>query len=219
MSNSNKYRHGIQFLVLSAMILPCLACTTTLSIDSAIPRPVVERAPINVGVYYNATLRDYKLQDNSTLDSSDWIIELGPAQVQLFDQLLQTMFQTVVTVNDLESASNVPGIGVLIEPSIEECILDSPAKTGGEFYEVTIRYNLAFYSPSGKLLNHWLFEGHGRSRSAFFSIKESVEKATVEAMRDAAAIVVTELTNRPEVNGSLEARQTDHEQKHEDQDS
>ena len=65
----------------------------------------------------------------------------------------------------------------------------------------------------------WQLDGHGRIRAALFSNDETVAKATVAAMRDAAAGLLTEFETRPELRHLLQAEQLSHETTREDQDS
>ena len=114
---------------------------------------------------------------------------------------------------------NSQGLRVVIQPSIDEVSFETPWDSETDFYDVTIHYSLTFYAPTGELMTRWSFFGHGRARSAFFSQDEPVEKAVLAAMRDAAALLVVELGERPEVKGTLQANQEDFDGRAEDHDS
>ena len=203
MGRHEKQRFGRRALVLCAVLLAGAGCSTTaLNIDESVPPPVVASLPFGVGVHYTDALRNYRFEEGLANDRPSWIIELGPAHVELFDRLLQAMFQN--------------GVRVVIQPSIDEVNFVTPWDTQTDFYDVTIHYSLTFYSPSGERMTRWSFFGHGRARSAFFSDDEPVEKAVLAAMRDVAALLVMELGDRPEVNGTLQVR---HDRQGQDQDS
>jgi hypothetical protein len=210
---------GLAFLALCALTLAVCGCSTPLHVDSAFPRPVVASLPIDVGVYYDESLRQYAFEKEADANSVAWDIEIGPAHVRLFDQLFQPLFENLVQVDSLSSGSGARPVGVVIKPSIEEYTLQTPGDTATEFYEVEIRYKLAFYSPSGDFIKGWSYSGRGRSRSELFSVDESVQKATVAAMRDAAAWLVIELSKYPDFHTRLQAQQKDNANSPHDHDS
>ena len=219
MHSHKRHGDGYRLLLLGAMASLGLGCTTTLHIDTAVPRPVIEPLPLNVGVHYEESLRDYDFDGEAQDDESNWDIELGPAHVRLFKQLFGSQFRKVTQVQDLHSIADRTHIDVVVEPAIEEYTLRTPWGTGTDFYEVTIRYSLSFYSPDGELIGRWPFEGHGRTRSSLFSNDESVEKATVAAMRDAATVLILDLRDKPVVKGLLQAKRPREAKSHKDADS
>jgi hypothetical protein len=219
MHSPDRQGYGYRLLVFGAVASLSLGCTTTLHIDAAVPRPVVEALPLDVGVHYQDSFRDYEFDGEAADDESRWDIELGPAQVRLFDQLFETQFRSVTRVDDLHAILDPARMDMVLEPAIEEYSLRTPWGTGTDFYEVTIRYSLSYYSPGGELIARWPFEGHGRTRSSFFSNDESVEKATIAAMRDAATVLILELRDKPEVKGLLQVKRTRDGKLHKDVDS
>jgi len=174
---------------------------------------------IDVGVYYDEPLRQYAFEKEADANSMAWNIELGPAHVRLFDQLFQPIFENLVHLDGLRSGSRISPVSIVIKPSIDKYTLHTPRDTSTEFYAVEIRYQLAFYSPSGDFIKRWSYSGRGRSRSELFSADESVQKATVAAMRDAAAWLVIELTKHPDFRTQLQAKQSDNAIDPEDHDS
>jgi hypothetical protein len=151
--------------------------------------------------------------------SLEWKIELGSAHVQLFDRLFQSVFEKLVHLENLTAGNDSGRLGVVMRPSIDAYSLHTPGETTSDFYEVEIRYRLDFHSPAGDLIRHWSYAGRGKCRAALFSNDESVRKATVAAMRDAAAWLVVELTQYPDFHALLHAQQNDPENAVDDQDS
>lgn len=194
---------------LCALTLAAFGCSNALRVDSAFPRPVVAGLPIDVGVYYDESLRQYVFEKEADANSVAWDIEIGPAHVRLFDQLFQPIFENLVHLDSLSSDSAARPISVVIKPSIEEYALQTPGDTATEFYQVEIRYKLAFYSPSGDFIRGWSYSGRGSSRSELFSVDESVQKATVAAMRDAATWLVIELSKYPDFHTRFQAQKKD----------
>jgi len=200
---------GLGVITLCALTLAVCACSTAVHVDSTFPRPVVASLPIDVGVYYDESLRQYAFAKAADANSVAWNIEIGPAHVRFFDQLFRPVFDNLVHVDSLQSGSSVRPVSVVMKPSIDEYTLQTPGDTTTEFYVVEIRYKLAFYTPSGDFIQGWSFSGQGRSRSELFNTDESVHKATVAAMRDAAAWLVIELTKHPDFHTQIQAQQSD----------
>jgi hypothetical protein len=210
---------GPLILALCALTLAVCGCSTLVHVDSAFPRPVVASLPIDVGVYYDESLRQYAYEKEADANSLAWNIEIGSAHVRLFDQVFQPVFENLVQVDGLSSGSGIRPVSIIIKPSIDEYTLNTPGDTATEFYTVEIRYKLAFYSPSGDFIRGWSYSGRGRSRSELFGADESVQKATVAAMRNAAAWLVIELTKHPDFRTRLQAQQSDNANIPEDHES
>lgn len=210
---------GLRFLALCALILTVCGCSTNVHVDSAFPRPLVASLPIDVGVYYDASLRQYAFEQEADADSVAWDIEIGTAHVRLFDQLFHPLFENLIQVDSLRSGSGTRSAKVIIKPSINKYTLQTPGDTATGFYEVEIQYTLAFYSPSGDFINHWTYSGRGKSRSELLGADKSVQKATVAAMRDAAAWLVIELTKHPDFHTRRQAQQSDNANSPQDHDS
>ena len=197
------------FVVLCALLPMLCACTTPVHVDSAFPRPVVASLPVAVAVYYDDSWCHYTFEKEADANSLAWNIEIGPAHVRLYDRLFQPLFENLVHVNKLPPDSGDPEVSIVIKPSIDEYSLQTPIDTATDFYAVEIRYHLAFYSGSGEFIKRWSYFGKGSSRSEMFGADESVHKATVAAMRDAAAWLVIELTRQPGFHTQLQAQQDD----------
>lgn len=210
---------GLGLLTLSVLTLAVCACSTLVHVDNAFPRPVVASLPIDVGVYYDESLRQYAFEKAADANSLAWDIEIGPAHVRLFDQLFRPLFENLVHVDSLQPDSGERLVSMVIQPTIDEYTLQTPSDTATEFYAVEIRYNLAFYSASGNFIKRWSYSGRGSSRSGLFGADESVQKATVAAMRDAAAWLVIELTKHPDFRSQLQAQQNDDGNSQEDHES
>lgn len=210
---------GRGFSTLGVLLMTLCACTTPVHVDNAFPRPVVESLPIDVGVYYDESFRQYTHEKEADANSLAWNIDIGAAHVRLFDQLFRPVFENLIQVDSLQSDSTERPVSVIIKPSIDEYTLQTPSDTSTEFYAVEIRYHLAFYTPSGDFIRRWSYYGRGSSRSELFGSDESVQKATVAAMRDAAAWLIIELTKHPDLHTQLQAQQSDDGDRLEDHES
>lgn len=200
-------------LTLCAVIAVALSgCANTVSISGSVPSPLVEPIPLGVGVHYEQALRGYTHDTEEADDGGIWNIRLGESQIRLFDKLFQALFREAVPVENVQAGALLPGIDLVIKPSIESYSFQTPWGTNSKFYEVDIHYNLAFYTPEGELITHWPIAGHGRSRSQLLSSDKPLEEATIAAMRDAAALVVIELPEKLDVQGLLDSRPAIHAQ-------
>ena len=157
---------ALGFLAICVLTLAVCGCSTPVHVNSAFPRPVVASLPIDVGIYYDEPFRQYVYEKEADANSLAWNIEIGPAHVRLFDQLLQPVFENLVHVDSLHSDADERPVSIVIKPSIDEYTLQTPADTATDFYAVEIRYHLAFYSATGDFIKRWSYSGRGSSRNA-----------------------------------------------------
>ena len=96
----------------------------------------------------------------------------------------------------------IPFDGILA-PSIDEVQFAIPDQTGGEFYEVWIRYNLKLLGADGALLGEWPVIGYGKANQRNYGAIDQKEvalnEATIWALRDAAAWLSFQFPDQAEV--------------------
>ena len=196
-------RHAVSFtFILVAIAFSGFGCSKTVPVRDAFPSPLIEALPLDVGLFYDQELLDFSHENNAS--SSKWIVEFGSAHTELFDQLFKTLFRHVVLVEEIPSpTSESEDVDAIIAPSIEDIAFATPDFSGLDFYEVSLRYRVALYRPSGELINAWSINGYGRSPSRHFNSSQSVSEATTIAMRDAAAQLAIGFQARPEVKDLL----------------
>lgn len=197
-------------LLTGILALGATGCANTVSISGSVPSPLVDPLPLEVGVHYDESLREYTHYIDEADDGGGWKVKLGETQVQLFDKLFSALFREVVQVEDLESSAQLPDIDLVIQPTIESYSFQTPWGTSTDFYEVDIQYTVSFYTTSGELITHWPIACHGRSRSQLLSADKPLEEATLAAMRDAAAMLVVELREKLDVKGLLDPKPSIH---------
>ena len=176
-----------------------------------------------MGVYFDETLKNY-VHEEELEDYGDYRIDIGASQAPVFAQVFDAMFQRVIPVTQ-ESAEPVgeeastttpyapatvgfrpvdgrPVDGILA-PSIDEVQFAIPDQTGGEFYEVWIRYNLKLLGADGALLGEWPVIGYGKANQRNFGAIDQKEvalnEATIWALRDAAAWLSFQFPDQAEV--------------------
>ncbi len=207
---AGKFTH---IIVLCSLGIVCLSCTKSVPVADSFPSPVIEPMPLDVGLHYNDALQQFA-HNKAATGGTKYQVELGPSHLKLFDRLFGGMFQNVRPVHDVESVSlNAHDIDAIIEPTIDEYVINTPDDNGTDYCEVSIRYQISVYSPSGELLTSWPVTGYGKSRSSKFKSGQAVGKATTEAMRDAAAFMAIEFRDVPEVKRLMSSHALDQEDK------
>ena len=197
---------GGTFVRALTLVCTLTGCTKVVPIDDAFPSPVIESLPLAVGIHYDETFRTYA-HTEAALEGGTWVIELGSANVALYDHLFDSMFEHVAALAEFPPESGEPSdLDAIITPHVEGVTFVTPGPTGSPFVEITIRYRITLYSSRGEFLSSWTLEGYGRSHSKLFKAALPVEEATTLAMRDAAALVAIEFKHKPEVKALLRAK-------------
>ncbi len=103
-------------------------------------------------------------------------------------------------------AVGTPVDGILV-PSIEEVQFAIPDQTGGEFYEVWIRYQLALFDADGQPLGEWPLIGYGKANQRNYGTIDQkttgLNEATIWALRDAAALLSFQFRDQTQVKAWL----------------
>ncbi len=200
----------------------------SVTVDISVPRPLVQPLNVDMGVYFDDQLKNY-VHEEELEDYGDYRIDIGASQVPVFAQVFDAMFDRVVPVTQEttaaereedglasepdEAASGVvmfrpvdgPRISVdgILAPSIDEVQFAIPDQTGGEFYEVWIRYNLKLLGADGALLGEWPVIGYGKANQRNYGAIDQKEialnEATIWALRDAAAWLSFQFPDQAEV--------------------
>ena len=181
-----------------AMLGPLLAgCKSgaAVTVDISVPRPLVEPIAATMGVYFDDTLKSY-VHEEELADHGTYSIDIGASQAPVFAQVLEAMFETVFAVPDPaaeDSPSALAALDGIVAPHIEEVQFAIPDQTGGEFYEVWIRYRMRLLAADGSPLAEWPLIGYGKANKANYGAIEqkaaALNEATIWALRDAAALL------------------------------
>ena len=206
----------------------------TVTVDIDVPRPLVEPLDVAMGVYFDGTLRSY-IHREELEDHGSYSIDIGASQAPVFARVFDAMFDSVIEVSaeppDSEDGAEaeqqsgvqptaaapsfvgiVPGsVDGILAPSIEEVQFAIPDQTGGEFFEVWIRYRIRIYDTNGATLAEWPLIGYGKANERNYgSIDQKaagLNEATIWALRDAAALLSFQFRNQAEVQDWLAAVQ------------
>ena len=168
-----------------------------LKVDSEVPAPLVNKIPVEMGVYYDDKFRNYSYHENSA-ERKNWDIESGPSQVALFDQVLPSMFKEVKHIDALPVGSNT-GVQAVLIPSIEEMQFSLPKETRLDMYEVWIKYKIRLQDINGNVIAEWPLTAYGKSSTQFMKNREQGLNGAMElALRDAGAKMAIDF---PKVTG------------------
>ena len=231
--SSAAVRSGWRIAALSAALL-LVGCKggATVTVDIDVPRPLVAPLHVTMGVYFDDTLQSY-IHREELEDHGAYSIDIGASQAPVFAQVFDAMFDSVVEVHvEATPAGDPPAggeeapqeppplafIGIapgsvdgILAPSIEEVQFAIPDQTGGEFYEVWIRYRIRIYDADGRTLAEWPLIGYGKANQRNYRSIDQKEaglnEATIWALRDAAALLSFQFRDQAEVQDWLAATQ------------
>jgi hypothetical protein len=180
---------GLTIACAAATVL-LLGCSKQVVVETTFPEPLIEELPLDAGVYYAETLRNYTYEEDLPNDL-DWEFELGDANVRMLDRALGALFREMITV-DQPGGSGEPydRLDVVIHPTLEAFEFSLPRQSRSDQYAVWIRYNLAVHAPDGRLITNWPVSAYGQADSRLFRGGSAMEAAVVRAMRDAIANIV-----------------------------
>lgn len=202
----------------------------SVTVDISVPPPLVEPMPVRMGVYFDGSLQSY-VHEEELEEHGAYSIDIGASQVPVFDQVFRAMFDSVVPVEraaqqeggapsdqpddgrtdeDQPPAETgfriaAPGAAVdaILAPSIDEVQFAIPDQTGGEFFEVWIRYRIRLFDAAGAPIGEWPLIGYGKANRRNYRSMDHRElglnEATIWALRDAAAVLSFQFGQQTEV--------------------
>jgi hypothetical protein len=159
-----------------------------------------------LAVLYDEALRDFSYIEYTETGNEEYNIRSGETHIDLFNAVLPSMFEQVLIVNS-EAEAIAAGVDALFQPAIEEFQLALPYKTKLDVYEVWIKYNMRLQSPTGDYIADWVVTSYGKTPQATFrSNEDSINEATVIALRDLASSFTLGFANVPEVRDWLASK-------------
>ncbi|HEY0766503.1 MAG TPA: hypothetical protein VGD47_00985 [Steroidobacteraceae bacterium] len=153
--------------------------------DPVLPQPLLQPLPASVGLVLPNELRNYLHKE--TRYAVEWQIALGPGHVHMLRDMFKDSFRHVEEFKDLPAARAGTGLKALFEPLIDQYSFVTERDTGGRYYAVTIRYRINLYTPQGEKFDTLTLTGYGSALAKGISNGAPLERATLAAMRDAAA--------------------------------
>ncbi|MEJ2275060.1 MAG: hypothetical protein P8Y01_10875 [Woeseiaceae bacterium] len=164
-------------------------CASTISVDMpTIPEPRVEKIPVDVAVRMPANFQEF-VHTEDVLGKSKQTIHLGASNANFFRQLFGYMFDSVTILGPEDDERDFQ-FDALIEPSIEGFEFSTPNQTQSNDYSVWIRYRLDVFDRVGTRASSWTVSAYGKSQKEGLTGSDSLRRAAVLAMRDAAALII-----------------------------
>jgi hypothetical protein len=173
-------------------VLLLAGCSSTVSIEMpTIPEPRVEKIPVDVAVRIPANFRDF-VHTEDVLGRNKQTIQLGASNANFFRQLFDHMFQSSIVLDEDDDPRDHQ-FDALIEPSIEGFEFSTPGQTQSDAYSVWIRYRINVFDSAGNRASSWTVSAYGKSQKEGITGSDSLRRAAVLAMRDAAALIVMQM--------------------------
>lgn len=169
-----------------------VGCASSLEVDMpTIPKPRMEKIPVDVAVRLPENFQGFT-HTESVLGKSDFTIHLGNSNANFFTQLFDYMFESVVVLGPDDDPRDFQ-FDALIEPSIEGFEFSVPNQTQTDAYSVWIRYRMNVFDSVGNRASSWSVSAYGKSQKEGITGTDSLRRAAVLAMRDAAALIVMQM--------------------------
>ncbi len=180
---------SIRLCTLAIVVALTGGCSGEVLVEEAFPQPLVEPIPLRVALHYPPALTEFAYSEEISGDR-EWTVQLGTANVRMFDAVFSSLFPVTQHVSGVEAAAQeMPALDAVIVPVIDAFEFSLPSQSATDQYAVWIRYNLDIYDPAGELVLRWPISAYGQSGTSGLSDEESMERATVLALRDAAAAI------------------------------
>ena len=191
------------FIRVALLLVPLAAgCDQALTVPNTFPEPVVEPLPLDVALYFNDEFTKYRYQENVP-GESQWDIELGKANVALFESVSRRLCRSATRVASRPTGPEAAGFNAIIEPSVAAFEFSLPNQSATEQYSVWIRYTVKVFRPDGELLTSWNISAYGESGSTLLRPARSMQQATLLALRDAGAMLTVGFLKEARARGIL----------------
>ena len=187
----------------TASVLTLLAgCDQALTIPATVPEPVVQPLPLDVALHFTDEFANYHYHEH-VAGESEWTIDLGKANVALFENVARRLFRSATRVTTRPTGSAAAAFNAIIEPGIEAFEFSLPNQSATDQYSVWIRYTVKVFRPDGELLTAWNVSAYGESGSTLMRPARSMQQATLLALRDAAATITVGFAAEARARGVL----------------
>ncbi|MDH4031058.1 MAG: hypothetical protein OEU49_09440 [Chromatiales bacterium] len=174
-------------------------CTTTAPVTGEFPDPVLTPLNMTVGVRYTEEFSNYVYEESAPGEKS-WVVQMGSANVGLFESVFGSMFAGTVQIDGSESPRALGRrVDLVIQPEVESYEFAIPTDWGTKSFSVWITYRINVLTPEGDLVVSWPVRAYGQSRHKLFNADDSLADATTMAMRDAGAYTTIYFEDEPRI--------------------
>ncbi len=181
-------------LVLLTLAILLTGCTTHVDVADGFPTPVTRQFPISATLVLEPGFRDYLLEVSEPHPVS---LALGASQADLFHTIANAMFQKL-RISDRRPTPAATDL--ILVPRVAEVQIATPAETQLQIFEVWVSYRVQLLDRSGELIADWSLAAYGKTPSRLLeSASDALEQASIMALRDAGAAMVTSFAQAPGV--------------------
>jgi hypothetical protein len=195
---------------LATLLLAGCGSTVTMEMPT-IPEPRMEKIGVDVAVRIPAEFEHF-VHVEQVLGKDTWTIDLGRSNAAFFTQLFGHMFDSVTVLGPDDDPRDYQ-FDALIEPSIDGFEFSTPGQSQSEAFAVWIRYRISVFDSAGNRASSWTVNAYGKSQKEEMGGSNSLKRAAVLAMRDAAALIIMQMervTNISQLaNGPLQPASTE----------
>ena len=196
--NPQAISHRTSLWIVAAALL-CSACAggvKSVAVDAQrFPVPVMLKTPVRMGIHLDDTLRTYQYSEEIE-KSGTWEVNLGAAQLPLFSNLGQGVFEHFELVDN----TSAPQLDGVLKPNITTVQFALPSQTRSDYYEVWIRYEFQLYDREGNHVTDWVLPAYGKAnRRDFGNRNVGLQEAALAACRDAMAFFSLNFAKEPGV--------------------
>jgi hypothetical protein len=195
---------------LATLLLAGCGSTVTMEMPT-IPEPRMEKIGVDVAVRIPAEFEHF-VHVEQVLGKDTWTIDLGRSNAAFFTQLFGHMFDSVTVLGPDDDPRDYQ-FDALIEPSIDGFEFSTPGQSQSEAFAVWIRYRISVFDSVGNRASSWTVNAYGKSQKEEMGGSNSLKRAAVLAMRDAAALIIMQMervTNISQLaNGPLQPASTE----------
>ena len=178
--------------VVSLAIFTLAGCSSTVTMEMpTIPEPRIEKIPVGVAVRIPVEFQDF-VHSEEVLGKDTWTIHLGSSNAAFFTQLFGYMFDSVVILGPDDDPRDYQ-FDALIEPSIEGFEFSVPSQSQTNAFAVWVRYRIAVFDSIGNPASSWTVSAYGKSEKEGLGGSDSLRRAAILAMRDAAALIIMQM--------------------------
>lgn len=186
-------------LPVSLLLLALAGCSSNVTMEGpTIPAPRIEKIPVNVALRIPEQFESF-VHEESILGKEAWSIHLGRANANFFEQLFGYMFDRVTVIGPEDDARDFE-FDALIEPSIDGFEFSVPEQSKTEAFAVWIRYRFRIYDREGNNASNWTVSAYGKSQKEEMGGSDSLRRAAVLAMRDAAALIIMQMDKATKIS-------------------
>ena len=169
-----------------------VGCSSTLTMEMpTIPEPRIEKLPVDVAVRIPAEFENF-VHVEDVLGKDTWTINLGRSNAAFFTQLFGYMFDSVIILGPDDDPRDYQ-FDALIEPTIEGFEFSVPSQSQTDAFAVWIRYRLMVFDSLGNRASSWTVSAYGKSQKEGLGGSDSLRRAAILAMRDAAALIILQM--------------------------